>query len=135
MKARLARVRWNVIVKTAVVVYIATFILGLALSFPLLAVLDWSGLDSDRAVQASSLISALFVFVVTGYGALWVARRVERAALLHGFLVGLVVALISLLLDLVFIRAIAPVGLGLYALMVAAGVLGGVVGRRRRGQA
>jgi putative membrane protein (TIGR04086 family) len=77
------------------------------------------------------VITACFVIVVTGYGALWVARRVERATLLHGFLVGLLVALISLVLDLLFIRAIELVGLALYVLMVAAGVLGGVLGRRR----
>jgi putative membrane protein (TIGR04086 family) len=134
MKARLLRVRWDLVVKTAVLVYIVTFILGLALSVPLLAFLNWARLDSQSAFQASSVISAFFVFVVTGYGALRVARRVERDALLHGFLVGLLVALISLLLDVLFIRAIELVGMGLYVLMVAAGLLGGVLGRRGREQ-
>ena len=77
------------------------------------------------------MISALLVIVVTGYGAWGVVRRVERAALLHGFLVGLVVALLSFLLDWVFSRQINPVGLVLYGLMVAAGWLGGVLGSRR----
>jgi putative membrane protein (TIGR04086 family) len=124
-------VHWDLVLKTAVLVYIVTFILGLALSVPLLAFLSWSHMDSQSAFQASSLITALFVIIVTGCGALWVARRVESAALVHGFLVGLVVALISLLLDLLFIRAIELLGLGLYVLMVAAGLLGGVLGRRR----
>jgi len=132
MKARLSRVRWDLVVKAAILIYIATFILGLALSFPLLAFLNWARLDSQSAVLASSLISAFFVIVVTGYGALRVARRVASAALLHGFLVGLLVALISLVLDVLFIRAIKPVGLGLYVLMVAAGLLGGALGSRRR---
>jgi putative membrane protein (TIGR04086 family) len=134
MKARLSRVHWDLVVKTAVLVYIMTFILGLALSFPLLAFLNWSRLDPQSAFLASSLISAFFVIVVTGYGALRVARRVEGTTLLHGFLVGLLVALISLLLDVLFIRAIELVGLGLYVLMVAAGLLGGVLGSRRREQ-
>jgi putative membrane protein (TIGR04086 family) len=134
MRARLSRVHWDLVVKTAVLVYILTFILGLALSFPLLAFLNWRRLDPQSAFLASSLISAFFVFVVTGYGALWVARRVAGAALVHGLLVGLLVALISLLLDLLFIRAIELVGLGLYVLMVAAGLLGGFLGRRRREQ-
>ena len=134
MKARISRVQWDLVVKTAVLIYIVTFILGLALSFPLLALLNWVHLDSQSAVLASSLISTFFVIVVTGYGALRLARRVESAALLHGFLVGLVVALISLLLDLLFIRAIELVGLGLYVLMVVAGLLGGVLGSRRREQ-
>ena len=68
---------------------------------------------------------------MTGYGALRVAGKVERAAPLHGFLVGLVVALLSLLLDLVFSKEITLVGLAFYVLMVAAGLLGGVLGSRR----
>jgi putative membrane protein (TIGR04086 family) len=68
---------------------------------------------------------------VTGYGALRVARRVEHAASLQGFLVGVVVALISFLLDVAFSMRIDPVGLVLYALMVAAGLLGGILGSRR----
>jgi putative membrane protein (TIGR04086 family) len=134
MKARLSRVRWDLVVKTAVLVYIVTFILGLALSFPLLAFLNWSRLDSQSASRASSLISAFFVFVVTGYGAFRATRRVESAALLHGLLVGLIVALISLVLDVLFIRAIELLGLGLYVLMVVAGLLGGVLGSRTREQ-
>jgi putative membrane protein (TIGR04086 family) len=134
MKARLSRLHRDLVVKTAVLLYIVTFILGLALSFPLLAFLDWGGLDSHSAFLASSLFSAFLVMVVTGYGALRVARRVESAALVHGLLVGLLVALISLLLDLLFIRAIELVGLGLYVLMVAAGLLGGVLGSQRREQ-
>ena len=74
------------------------------------------------------------MYVVTGYGAVRVARSVASAALLHGFLVGLLVALISLVLDVLFIRAMKLIGVGLYVLMVAAGMLGGIVGRRRREQ-
>jgi hypothetical protein len=50
------------------------------------------------------------------------------------FRVGLAVALISFLLDVLFIRAIELVGLALYGLMVAAGLLGGILGSRRRAQ-
>jgi hypothetical protein len=71
------------------------------------------------------------VIVVTGYGALWVARKVERAAPFQGFVVGLVVALMSFVLDLGFSGKIDPVGLVLYVLMVAAGWLGGILGSRR----
>lgn len=134
MKARLSQVRWDLVLKASVLVYIVTFILGIALSFPLLAFLDWSHLNSDSAFQVSSLISGLLVIVVTGYGALWVARRVERAALLHGILVGLVVALLSFLLDVLFSKRIELIGMLLYLLMVGAGLLGGVLGSRRREQ-
>jgi putative membrane protein (TIGR04086 family) len=134
MRARLAQVRWALVLKTSVLVYLVTLVLGLAVSFPLLAFLSWARLDSSRASRVSFLITALLVFLVTGYGALWVARRVERAALLHGFLVGLVVALLSFLLDLLFRPAIELTGLALYIFMIAAGVLGGVLGGRRQGR-
>jgi putative membrane protein (TIGR04086 family) len=131
MVARLSQVRWDLVAIAAVLIYIVTFVLGVALSLPLLAFLNWTGLDPDSASLASALISALVVILVTGFGAMWVARRVERAALLHGFLVGLAVALLSLALDVLF-RPLTPVGLLLYTVMVAAGLLGGMLGRRRR---
>ena len=111
-----------------------TLILGLVVSFPLLALLGWGHLDSASAVRVSFLITAFLVIAVTGYGALKVTRKVERSALLHGFLVGLVVALLSFLLDLLFRPAIELPGLALYVLMIAAGVLGGALGSRRREQ-
>jgi len=131
MKAQLSQVRWDLVLKTAVLIYILTFIFGVGLSLLLPAVLNWGHVDPQNAVQAVSLISFLLVIVVTGYGAWWVAHRVEHAASLQGFLVGLVVALISFLLDVAFSMRIDPVGLLFYALMVAAGLLGGILGSRR----
>ena len=140
MKARLAEVRWDLVLKTSAVIYVVTLVLGLALSFPLLAIFNVGHLDSQSAARASTFITAFVVIVVTGYGAWWVARRLERAALLHGFLVGLILALISFVLDALFLdllvgRAIEVVGLVYYALMVAAGLLGGALGSRRQEQA
>jgi hypothetical protein len=134
MKAGRSRVHWALVVKTALLVYLATFILGVGLSFPLLALLNRGYLAAQSASLVSFLISALVVFVVTGYGAWQVARRVGNAALLHSLLVGLLVALLSLVLDVLFIRAMTLTGVGLYVLMVAAGLFGGVVSSRRREQ-
>jgi putative membrane protein (TIGR04086 family) len=131
MRARLAQVRWALVLTISVLVYLVTLILGFAVSFPLLAVLGWARLDASRAFQLSFLITAALVFAVTGYGALWVARRVEHAALPHGFLVGPVVALLSFLLDLLFRPVLELTGQILYVLMIAAGALGGVLERRR----
>lgn len=132
MKTRLSQIHWNLVLKTALLLYILTFILGLGLSLPLQAVLNRGNVDAHRAFQAVSLITALLVIVVTGYGAWRVARKVEHEAVLHGFLVGLVVALISLLLDVAFSGAFNLVGLVFYILMIVAGLLGGVLGSRRR---
>jgi len=126
MKAALSQVRWDLVLKASVLVYTVTLILGLALSLFLPAFLD-----PDHTVQAAALMTALLIIGVTGYGAWRVARLVAGAALVHGFLVGLVVALISFILDLAFRGEINPVGLVLYVLMVAAGVLGGILGSRR----
>lgn len=132
MSARFSHLRWGLVLKAAVLIYIATLILGLVISVPLLAVLNWWRLDASSAIQASSVITVLLVVVVTGIGAWWVARGAEHAALLHGFLVGLVVALLSLALDTLFLRSIGLEGVVFYLLMVAAGLLGGVVTPRRR---
>lgn len=132
MSARFSHLRWGLVLKAAVLIYIATLILGLVISVPLLAVLNWWRLDASSAIQASSVITVLLVVVVTGIGAWWVARGAEHAALLHGFLVGLVVALLSLALDTLFLRSIGLEGVDFYLLMVAAGLLGGVVTPRRR---
>jgi putative membrane protein (TIGR04086 family) len=131
VKAQLVQVRWDLVLKTSILVYILTFIFGIGLSLLLPAVLNWGRVDAQNAVQAVSLITPLLVIVVTGYGAWRVARKVEHAALLQGFLVGVVVAVLSFLLDVAFSMRIDAVGLVLYALMVAAGLLGGILGSRR----
>jgi putative membrane protein (TIGR04086 family) len=131
VKAQLVQVRWDLVLKTSILVYILTFIFGIGLSLLLPAVLNWGRVDAQNALQAVSLITPLLVIVVTGYGAWRVARKVEHAALLQGFLVGVVVAVLSFLLDMAFSMRIDAVGLVLYALMVAAGLLGGILGSRR----
>jgi putative membrane protein (TIGR04086 family) len=130
VKARLSQVHWRLVLATAVLVYLVTFIVGLALSVPLLAILNRGLVNPQSALQVSSVVSTLLVLAVTGYGAFWAARRVEREALLHGFLVGLMVALLSFALDLLFAGAIEPLGMRFYVLMVAAGWLGGLSGGR-----
>ena len=79
------------------------------------------------------MLTAILVIVVTGGGAYRVARAVKQAAWLHGFLVGLIVALLSCLLDLLFSRELHLIGLVLYALISLAGWLGGSLGSRWRG--
>lgn len=132
IKATLSQVHWKLVLVMAVLIYIVTFILGLGLSLLWQAFLGGDHVEPHRAIQTISLISSILVMVVTGYGAWLAARKIKRAAPLHGFLIGLVVALISLILDVVFSGALTLVGLLLYVLMIAAGWLGGVLGRRRR---
>jgi putative membrane protein (TIGR04086 family) len=123
-------VQWALVLWTAVLLYVVTFILGLVLSFLWLAFLGATHASDGTGVEAFSLITALLVVIVTGYGAWRVARRVGHEVVLHGFLVGLVVAVLSFLLDVLFSHQVQPVGLLVYALMVTAGWLGGVLASR-----
>lgn len=131
MKAQLSQVRWGLVLKAGVFLNILIFVLGIGLSLLSLAVINWGHVDLHNVLQALPVISPFLVLVMTGYGAGRVARQVESAAPLHGFLVGLSVALISLLLDLILGIEINLVRLGLSVAVVAAGWLGGVLGSRK----
>ncbi len=84
----------------------------------------------------------MLAILLTGGGAVWVARKRERQAPLHGLLVGLVAALLLFILnpDLtnflqgafrgrldLLVRALLT-----FVLMGAAGWFGGILGSRRR---
>jgi putative membrane protein (TIGR04086 family) len=107
------------------------FILNLVLSLLLLAFLNWGHVDPHNAIHVFPLITIVLAILLTVYCALRVARKVESAAPLHGFLVGLVAALILFLIGLAFTGGLDLVTLVTYVLMVAAGWLGGVLGSRR----
>jgi putative membrane protein (TIGR04086 family) len=130
MKAQLSQVHWGLVLITSVVLYVLTFILGIGLSLLLQVFLN-GGHPDQRTSQVFTVINALLVMVVTGFGAWWAARKGGRAATLHGILVGMAVALLSLLLDLAFSGAIHSVGLTLYVLTIVAGSLGGLLAGRR----
>ncbi len=131
LKTRLSQARWDLVVTIAVLVYIATLILGIVVTLPLISRFSRGSPTTRGAELAFDAISALLVIVVTGYGAWWAARRVAHDALLHGVLVGVLVALLSFLLDLLVSRTITSLGLVLYVLMVVAGFFGGILGSRR----
>lgn len=111
MKAQFSHVHWLRVLLTSVLVVILVVI------FNIVFVVAWS--------------TFVLQLVLTVGGAVWVARKVESGAPLHGFLIGLVVALIFFPLSLGF-RYPALVMLGGFVLTVAAGWLGGVLGSRGR---
>lgn len=130
MKAQLSHVRWGRVLQAGILVVILDFILSLALG--LLAI------QAHIAFQVFIWGTYVLDFLLIVGGGIWVARKVERAAPLHGFLVGLIVALISFLLNffsLVSGQSIGSSGLmvlGYFVLDVAGGWLGGVLGSRGR---
>ena len=139
MKARFSHVRWGGILLTSTLVIMLAVILNTVLL--LLASYVW-GPQTLFVLLVASWSTSILTILLTGGAAIWVGRKVEREAPLHGLLIGLVAALILLIfnplltdffqgayrgrLDLL----VAP--LGTFFLMVAAGWLGGVLGSRGR---
>ena len=130
MKALFSDVHWGRVLLTGVLLVILDVILNTVLL--LLATHIWSQPDQAQiAIQVSSWSSYILVILLTVGGAVWVARKVEREAPLHGLLVGLVVALILLILSVGFGSSLL-MALLTFDLNLAAGWLGGVLGSRGR---
>ena len=130
MKALFSDVHWGRVLLTGVLLVILDVILNTVLL--LLATHMWSQPDQAQiAIQVSSWSSYILVILLTVGGAVWVARKVEREAPLHGFLVGLVVALILLIISVGFGSPLL-MALLTFDLNLAAGWLGGVLGSRGR---
>ena len=130
MKALFSDVHWGRVLLTGVLLVILDVILNTVLL--LLATHIWSQSDQAQiAIQVSSWSSYILVILLTVGGAAWVARKVEREAPLHGFLVGLVVALILLIISVGFGSPLL-MALLTFDLNLAAGWLGGVLGSRGR---
>jgi putative membrane protein (TIGR04086 family) len=137
MKAQLSRVHWSRVLGTGVLVFILVTLLDAILSF--LIFLVWGQLDHGQIASQVAIWSTNFLaFLLTVAGGVWIARKIERepplhsSAPLHGLLVGLFVALASLLLSLVFSGSFGSFVVVLVdvALFVVAGWLGGVLGSR-----
>lgn len=129
MKDLFSDVHWSLVLLTGIVVVILIVVLN-TVSL-LLATYMWNQPNQAQiAIQVSSWSTYILLMLLTFGGAVWVARKVEREAPLHGLLVGLVVALILFLLSRGFG---SPVLFALltFVLNLAAGYLGGVLGSRR----
>ena len=127
MKAHFSHVHWGRVLLTDVLVIILVAILNTVLL--LLAIGVW-GL-TEIAYQVTSWSTSILAILLTVGAAIWVGRKVEREAPLHGFLVGLVVALILLIISVGFGSPLL-MALLTFDLNLAAGWLGGVLGSRGR---
>jgi hypothetical protein len=129
---------WSRVLGTGLLVFILVTVLDAILSY--LIFLVWGQLDHGQIASQVALWSTyLLAFLLTVAGGVWIARKIERepplhsSAPLHGLLAGLVVALASLFLSLVFSGSFGSNVLEVLvdvALFVAAGWLGGVLGSR-----
>jgi putative membrane protein (TIGR04086 family) len=134
MKAQLSHVHWGRVLLTGVLVDILIIILNLVLVF--LIFLVWGQPYQSQIAQFAFQVgvgsASILAILWTVGGGVWVARKVESEAPLHGLLVGLVAALILILPGSVSNRRLDLVTLVTFVLMVAAGWLGGVLGSRGR---
>jgi hypothetical protein len=129
MKAHFSHVQWGKVLWSSILLVILVVILYAVL----LAVIGF---------PSTSWSTSILAILLTVGGAVWVARKVESEAPLHGFLVGLVAALILLVFNpsvTTFLQGTYPgrlgllvLALGTFFLMVAAGWLGGILGSRGR---
>jgi hypothetical protein len=141
MNAHFSHVHWGRILLTDVLIVILVIILNTVLF--LLATNIWGPpSQSENVYQVTFWSTSILGILLTVGGAVWVARKVEREAPLHGFLVGLVAALILFIFNPAITNFfqgafrgrldLLMMALGTFFLMVAAGWLGGVLGSRGR---
>lgn len=139
MKISLSRIYWGRVIWTSILVVLLSIILNSLLVW--LALSIW-GKQEQILFQFTLWIPSLLSLLLTGVCAVWVARKAEREAVLHGFFVGLLVALILL----IFSPSVTNFFQGTYqgridllvavlvgfVLTIAAGWFGGVLGSRGR---
>lgn len=129
MKVQLSHLHWGRIILTGVLVFILVVILNTVLIWLVGLVVQ-----PDQYLSVVQIVSwgtfVLQLLLIVG-GGVWIARQVERAAPLHGLLMGLFITLIFLSFSMAF-RTSALVDLVGFVLTVAAGWLGGVLGSRGR---
>jgi len=131
MKVQLSQLYWGRILLAAILITILSFILNVILSFLVFHI--WGRPDQTQiALQVAVWSSSFVTIALTLASAAWVARKGEREPQLHGFLVGLIAALILFLLSSGFQGQFVLVTLVSTALTIAAGWLGGVLGNRGR---
>jgi hypothetical protein len=125
----LSKVRWGRILLAGLATHVANVVVAVLLIvvYTLLAVgpqREPSGGIIDPLV---SQVATWPVLILMFFAAAWTARRAQPAtAALHGLLVGFLVAVIFAVL---YFGPFSAGGLALFALTLAAGFLGGLVGR------
>jgi putative membrane protein (TIGR04086 family) len=137
MKAHFSHVHWGRILLTGMLIVILVVILNTVL-FVLASNVWGSPSQSEIVFQVNYWSTSILAILLIVGGAIWVARKVEREAPLHGLLVGLVAALVLFIGSSAITGAyrgkpdLLMVALLTFFLMVAAGWLGGVLGSRGR---
>jgi hypothetical protein len=128
----LSKVRWGRVLLAGLVTHVANVVVAVLLIvvYTLLAVGPQREPSGGMTDPLASQVATWPVPILTLFAAAWAARRAEPAtAALHGLLVGFLVAV---LFSVFYFAPFDLWGLLLFALMIAAGFAGGLIGRADR---
>ena len=128
----LSNVRWGRVLLASLATHVANVVVAVLLIvvYTLLAVGPQREPSGGITDPLASQVATWPVPILTLFAAAWAARRAEPAAAsLHGLLVGFLVATIFAVLSF---GPFNVWGLLLFALMIVAGLVGGLIGRADR---
>jgi hypothetical protein len=77
------------------------------------------------AARIGSILAPILAIMLTFLGAGWIRKKVPAAPILSGLVLGILVVILSLLADMAFGTELGAIDVLWYALVVAAGWLGG----------
>jgi hypothetical protein len=128
----LSKVRWDRVLLAGVATHVANVVVAVLLIvvYTLLAVGPQREPSGGITDPLASQVATWPVPILTLFAAAWAARRAAPpTAALHGLLVGFLVAVIFAVL---YFAPVDLQGLLLFALTIAAGFVGGLIGRADR---
>jgi hypothetical protein len=128
----LSKIRWGRVLLASLATHIANVVVAVLLIvvYTLLAVGFQRELSGGITDPLASQVATWPVPILTVFAAAWAARKVKPAvAALHGLLVGFFVGVIFAVL---YFGPFNVWGLLLFVLMIAAGLVGGLIGRSDR---
>jgi hypothetical protein len=139
MNSSISRIRWLRVLVAALGVIALSFLIlmviitvyAFVLAFRARGAPDQNAINHFAARVSPKLMPWLELFL-TFVAALRVARRAEKARIMHGLFIGILAGLLSLALTLAFGGRIGLHSLYFYLIVVALGWLGGFVGQKWR---
>jgi len=141
MNYSLSSIRWLRVLGAAVAVIAVSFLILMAvitvyafvLAFQTRGTPDQSAIN-HFAVRVSSKFMPWLEMLLTLVVALIVARRAEKASIVHGLLIGILSGLFGLAVTLAFRGRLGLHSLAFFLVVVGLGWLGGFVGQKKTGR-
>ena len=141
MNYSLSSVRWLRVLGAAVAVIAVSFLIlivivtvyAFILAFQARGAPDQNAINHFAAGVSPKLMPWLEM-LLTLVVALIVARRAEKASIIHGLFIGILVGLLSLAVTLAFGGRLGLRNLAFFLIVVGMGWLGGFVGQKRTGR-